>query len=132
MRIVVTGALGHIGSRLIRELADACPGAEIVMVDNLATQRYASLYDLPAAGRYEFVEADIQLADLERMFDGADAVIHLEALTNTASGDRSADHMERVNVAGTERVARACVGSGSALLFPSTRSKSTRLNSSHQ
>ena len=46
MRIVVTGALGHIGSRLIRELAVALPGAEIVMVDNLATERYASLYDL--------------------------------------------------------------------------------------
>ena len=122
MRIVVTGALGHIGSRLIRELADTCPGAEIVMVDNLATQRYASLYDLPATGRYEFVEADIQLADLERMFDGANVVIHLAALTNTASGDRMADDMERVNVAGTERVARACVASGSALLFPSTTS----------
>jgi nucleoside-diphosphate-sugar epimerase len=30
--------------------------------------------------------------------------------------------MERVNVVGTERVARACLASGSALLFPSTTS----------
>ena len=49
VRVVVTGALGHIGSRLIRELAVAWPGTEIVMVDNLATERYASLVQLARA-----------------------------------------------------------------------------------
>jgi len=122
VRIVVTGALGHIGSRLIRELATACPGAAIVMIDNLATERYASLYDLPASGQYEFIEADILTADLPALFAGADAVIHLAALTNPAARDQSPASMERVNVVGTERVARACLASGSALLFPSTTS----------
>ena len=106
MRVVVTGALGHIGSRLIRELPAALPGAEIVMIDNLATERYASLFDLPAHGRYQFVEADVLTADLARLFAGADAVVHLAALTNWARTDLH-QQMERVNVAGTERVARA-------------------------
>ncbi len=121
MRVVVTGALGHIGSRLIRELPAACPGIEIVMVDNLATERYASLYDLPASGRYEFVEGDVLDADLRRLFAGADAVVHLAALTNGARADLRAQ-MERVNVEGTERVARACATAGVAMLFPSTTS----------
>lgn len=121
MRIVVTGALGHIGSRLIRELPAAWPGVEVVMIDNLATQRYASLYDLPASGRYEFAEEDILAADLETLFAGADAVIHLAALTNGAPAELRAQ-MQRVNVEGTERVARACVAAGVALLFPSTTS----------
>jgi nucleoside-diphosphate-sugar epimerase len=43
MKIVVTGALGHIGSRLIRALPDAFPDAEIVLLDDLSTQRYCSL-----------------------------------------------------------------------------------------
>jgi len=119
VRIVVTGALGHIGSRLIRELATACPGATIVMIDNLATERYASLYDLPPAGHYEFVEADILRADLPALFAGAGAVIHLAALTNPTAAQAL---MQHVNVAGTELVARACLASGSALLFPSTTS----------
>ena len=109
MRVVVTGALGHIGSRLIRDLPDAWPGAEIVMLDNLATERYASLFDLPAAGRYRVRRRRTCSRPISpAMFAGADAVIHLAALTNWARTDLR-DRMQRVNVDGTERVARACV-----------------------
>jgi nucleoside-diphosphate-sugar epimerase len=91
------------------------------MLDNLATERYASLFDLPEQGRYEFVEADVLDADLGRVFRGADAVIHLAALTNVARTDLHA-RMKHVNVEGTARVARACAATGAALLFPSTTS----------
>ena len=121
MRLVVTGALGHIGSRLIRELAVLWPGAEVVMLDNLATERYASLYNLPDACRYQFVQGDVLTEDLERLFAGADAVVHLAALTNWARQDLH-ERMEHVNVRGTERVARACASLGIGLLFPSTTS----------
>jgi nucleoside-diphosphate-sugar epimerase len=121
VRVVITGALGYVGSRLIRELAVASPGTEIVMVDNLATERYASMYNLPEACRYEFVEGDVLTADLLAIFAGADAVVHLAALTNGARTDLQ-QQMERVNVVGTERVARACAALGIGLLFPSTTS----------
>lgn len=121
MRVVVTGALGHIGSRLIRELAAACPGADVVMLDNLATERYASRYDLPGGCRYQFIEGDILTEDLDRAFAGADAVIHLAALTSAGHGEPRGQ-VERVNVAGAERVARACAKLKVAMLFPSTTS----------
>lgn len=121
MRIVVTGALGHIGSRLIRDLAELRPTPEIVLLDNLATERYASLYDLPGGCRYEFIEGDVLTSDLPGVFAGADAVVHLAALTNVARTDLR-DVMERVNVHGTERVARACATLGVPMLFPSTTS----------
>jgi len=122
MRIVITGALGHIGSRLIRELPGAFPEAEIVMIDNLATQRYCSLFNLPPHGRYTFLEHDVLEANLEILFSGADAVVHLAAITNAARSFEIKDQVEQVNFTGTEKVAHACCKTGSALIFLSTTS----------
>ena len=122
MRIVVTGALGHIGSRLIRTLPRAFPGAELLLVDDLSTQRYCSLYDLPSIGRYRFIEADVATDDLAPILSGADVLVHLAAITSPMSTHDRPGRTEEVNVYGTERVARACVASGAALVFISTTS----------
>ena len=89
MKIVVTGALGHIGSALIRQLPLHFPDAEIVMVDNMMTQRYASLFDLPAVGRYQFIEADVRSVDLRPLIEGAHVVVHLAAITDAAGSFRT-------------------------------------------
>ena len=122
MKIVVTGALGHIGSRLIRELPAHFPGAEIVLLDNLLTQRYSSLFDLPAEARYRFVEADVLTEELEPLLEGANFVIHLAAMTNAEASVAKKDEVERNNYLGTERVAKACLRTGASLLFPSSTS----------
>ena len=43
MKIIITGAIGHIGSYIIRDLGIKFPMAEIVMIDNMITQRFPSL-----------------------------------------------------------------------------------------
>jgi UDP-glucose 4-epimerase len=122
MRIVVTGALGHIGSRLIRELPFALPGAEVVMLDDLSTQRYCSLFNLPEKGRYSFHQADVLTADLASLFVGADAVVHLAAITDATTSFDKKDQVEEVNYLGTKKVAEACVSAQCPLIFPSTTS----------
>jgi nucleoside-diphosphate-sugar epimerase len=120
-KIVVTGALGHIGSHFIHTLA---PGSyrEVVLLDNLATQRYCSLFNLPGSVPFRFVEGDVCTTPLESLFEGADAVVHLAAITDAAGSFEIQDKVERVNLAGTERVARACAATGAALLYLSTTS----------
>jgi nucleoside-diphosphate-sugar epimerase len=108
MKIVVTGALGHIGSRLIRELPSVFPSAEIVMVDNLMTQRYCSLFNLPQIGRYQFIEADVTSMDLEPLLKGAHVVVHLAAITDATGSIDRADELERNNFSATKRLAQAC------------------------
>ena len=122
MRILVTGALGHIGSRLIRELPASAGGADVRLLDNLSTQRYCSLFDLPERGRYQFVEGDLLTTDLARLVDGVDAVVHLAALTDVAEYYTEAAVIEKVNCEGTRRLAQACIREGCPLIFVSTTS----------
>ena len=65
MKFVITGALGHIGSRLVRELPLLLPDIDIVMIDDLSTQRYCSLFNLPTQTTYSFIQGDILKLDLQ-------------------------------------------------------------------
>ena len=120
-KLVVTGALGHIGSRLIHSLR---PGEfeEVVLVDDLSTQRYASLFNLPHGVPFRFVEADVCKAELDPLFSGADAVIHLAAIANAAGSFDIQEQVERVNYDGAMRVAQAAAQAGARLVYLSTTS----------
>lgn len=122
MKIVVTGALGHIGSFLVRDLVDEFQDAEIVMIDNMMTQRYASLFNLPASGRYRFLEADIREVDVKALLKGAHAVIHLAAITDAAGSFGKAQLVEDNNYQATLRVAEACAETGVRLIALSSTS----------
>ncbi len=121
-RIVVTGALGHIGSRMIRDFVTTFPDATVVMIDNLATQRYGSLFKLPTKGRYKFIGADIFDVDLTRILKPNDVVLHLAAITDAPESFKIKEEVKRINFGGTKRVADACSKVGCRLIFPSTTS----------
>lgn len=120
-KLVITGALGHIGSRLIHNLR---PGEfdEVLMVDDLSTQRYSSLFRLPDGVPYRFVEADITSADLGALFREASVVIHLAAIANAAGSFDIQEQVEQVNYEGAVRVAHACIAASAKMIFLSTTS----------
>ncbi len=122
MKLFVTGALGHIGSRLIREATVSLPSPEIVMIDNLSTQRYPSLFDLPPGASYRFLEGDVLTADLPALMAGADAVIHLAAVTDAAGSLQMREKVEYVNFNTTRRVAESCVLLGLPMIHLSSTS----------
>jgi UDP-glucose 4-epimerase len=122
MKIVVTGALGHIGSCLIRYLPVQFPEAEIVMIDNMMTQRYPSLFNLPALGRYSFIEADITKIDLQPILKNAQILIHLAAITDATGSFDKAELLEANNYQGTVKVAEACAKTGTRLIALSSTS----------
>ena len=122
MKIVVTGALGHIGSRLIRELPATFPGAHIVLIDNMSAQRYCSLFDLPTEGNYSFVEGNVLEYDLEKLTDGADVAVHLAAITDAAGSFEIREKVEYENFTASKRVAEACSKTGTAIIHLSSTS----------
>jgi len=122
LKIIVTGAIGHIGSYIIRDLGVNFPGSDIVMIDNMMTQRFPSLFNLPTHGNYRFIEGDVSQMDLKSVFFGANVVIHLAAITDAAGSIDKAEELEANNYQSTLRVSKACIETGACLIALSSTS----------
>jgi len=114
MKIMITGGLGHIGSKLIRTLSMD----EIVVVDNLRTQRFCSLFSLP--NNIKFIEKDINNLSNDDLKD-IDIVIHLAAVVDAAGADPKG--IEEVNVKQTKEFIDQCISMKvPKFIFPSSTS----------
>lgn len=120
-RILITGALGHIGSRLIHSLQSG-EFSRVILQDNLSTQRYCSLFNLPRGISFKFVEGDVTKELLDPLVSNVDCVIHLAAITNAEGSFENQEKVEQVNFYGTKLVAETCAKYGCPLLFVSTTS----------
>lgn len=110
MRIVVTGATGNVGTSVVRALSADPSVTEIVAVARRQPRQ-------PLHGS-EFVSADVSSSELEPIFRGADAVIHLAWLIQPG---RDEAVTRKVNVDGSRRVFDAVVAAGvPALVYASS------------
>ena len=105
MRIVIVGASGNVGFALARRLAPE-PGVELVGV----ARRVPRAGAVPIA---EWRACDIARDDLEEVFRGADAVVHL-AWEIQPSHDLA--QLIRTNITGSERVFTAVARAGVPVL----------------
>ena len=122
MKIIISGALGHIGSYLIRDLPLRLDNLEICLIDNMLTQRYASLYNLPSLGNYNFIEGDITKIELNNIVKDSDLVIHLAAITDAASSFGRENEIEDNNYISTKRIVEACIKNNRKLITLSSTS----------
>ncbi|MBL9141657.1 MAG: NAD(P)-dependent oxidoreductase, partial [Phycisphaerae bacterium] len=122
MKIVVTGALGHIGSRVVRDLGERWSDAEIVLVDNMSTSRYCSLFGLPSGPSYTLVQKDVRDASVASAFQGATAVVHLAANTEAAASVDNAAAVEANNFQATVAVAGYAAEAGAGMVHLSSAS----------
>ena len=122
MKIIVTGALGHIGSSLIRTLPEKFPNCNLVLIDSLITQRYASLFNLPSDGKFTFYPEDVRDFDLDSILSKGDVVINLSAITDAAGSFDNPELLEKNNYNCTETIAKACVKNNCKLIIISSTS----------
>ena len=125
LRFLITGGLGHIGSKLIREYAKRQDIEMIRILDNLSTQRYPSLFDLPKTHvRFEFIEGDITNINIvKNAVEEIDVVMHFAAITDAREAMKIPVETERINFEGTKVVLEAATNAGvKKFLFPSTTS----------
>jgi len=102
--IVITGATGHIGNVLVRQLLEkgekvkvlVLPGEDLTPIKGLDVEK---------------AEGDIRnLESLVKAFRGADIVFHLAAVISILPGRKKL--LQEVNVIGTRNVVEACVKCG--------------------
>lgn len=102
--IVVTGAPGHIGNNLVRQLVEKGQRVRCMAV------RGESLRPLEGLD-VEIVEGDVRdPASLDAAFSGATDVFHLASVISLIPGHE--DLLEQVNVRGARNVAEACLRQG--------------------
>ncbi|MBI4477009.1 MAG: NAD-dependent epimerase/dehydratase family protein [Acidobacteria bacterium] len=113
MKALVTGAAGFIGSTLSERLVDQ--GAEVVGIDSFTDYyprpvKEGNLARLRAEARFRFVEASIQHADLDPLFDGVTHVFHLAAQAGVRKSWGRDFHIYTVNnIDATQMLLEACV-----------------------
>lgn len=109
MKMIVTGAGGQLGSEICR----------------LSTHETYGTYlgNRPHAGLAKPVRMDITDADsVDKVFASVrpSCVVHCAAMTSVDSCETDKDMAWKVNVGGTENIARACSKSGASLVYIST------------
>ena len=109
--VLLTGAAGSLGRRVLALLADADDVEEVVALDLVEPP------SLPAKAR--FVAADLATADLKPLVEGADQVVHL-AFEVEEPGTET-EGAARANADATRRLLEAAgaVGAGHVVLVSS-------------
>lgn len=121
-KLLITGALGHIGASLIRNIREDLAD-EVLILDNLESRRYPSLYNLPKKKyKYRLIHDDILSTDFDKHLSSVSVLIHLAAITDAEGSHKIPKKVERVNYEGLQRVADACLKNKVKILFPSTTS----------
>ncbi len=121
MNICITGALGHIGSKFIRNLSIK-ELDKVYLVDNFLTQRYSSLFALPSDIKYQFSQTDILSKNIASIIKDSDVVLHLAAVTDAETSFHKPELVSKINKEGLKNIANLCAEHNCSLIFPSTTS----------
>jgi nucleoside-diphosphate-sugar epimerase len=105
--ILVTGGAGYIGSVLVRMLLDQ--GYSVVLLDQMLHENYQML-DLFDCSNLKFILGDINnQQDLNKAFEGVDAVMHLAGIVGDAACSRDTRTTLRTNQDSTQRMLDICL-----------------------
>ena len=99
MKILITGGLGHIGSYLLENIDKIKFIKKIYVIDNLSTNRYCSLFNLPKTKKkIYFYQKDLSLKNSLKNFRKVDVVLNLASLTDAEGSLKIKNKIYKINL----------------------------------
>lgn len=121
MNILITGGLGHIGSRLLRLLKNKRKINKIYVIDNLSTQRYCSLFNLNKK-KIIFIKQNVVSSYTFNLISKSDIVIHLSAQTDATASLKNPKKIFDNNLKSTKYLVQSIKKLKKKLIFISSTS----------
>ncbi len=82
MKIIITGACGHIGSYVAENMHKIKKVKNTFLIDNLKSNRVASIFNLKKKSNFQFYVRDLNDVRALDTFKNVDCVIHCASMTN--------------------------------------------------
>lgn len=120
MKLLITGGMGHIGSKLINKLSENKKIKKIVVIDNFSNNKENTLLFLKNPKKIIFINEDLAKFKPKNKIN-VDCVIHLASTTNA---ERSFDNRKKVldnNILITKSLLK-CINKKTKILFASSTS----------
>lgn len=121
MKLLVTGACGHIGSYLVENIHKVKKIKEVILIDNFNTQRYNSLFHLNKKIKFSFFNIDLSRSSLKK-FKRVNYVIHCASHTNAQGSFSIKKEMFRNNISCMKNIIKYCRRTKSKIIHLSSTS----------
>ena len=98
MNLLITGCCGHIGSYVTENIHKIKKIKKTILVDNIKSNRFCSLFNLKKKSNLKFYLRDIDKLNSLNDFKKIDYVIHCASMTNAEKSFGKEKQMYKNNI----------------------------------
>ena len=122
MNLLITGCCGHIGSYLADNVYKIKKIKKTILVDNIKSNRFCSLFNLGKNNKLRFFLRDVNKKNSLKDFRNIDYVIHCASMTNAEKSFGKEKEMYKNNIDCLKNVIDFCKKNKSKLIHLSSTS----------
>jgi len=122
MNLLITGCCGHIGSYLAENVHKIKKIKKTILVDNIKSNRFCSLFNLNKKNNLKFYLRDVDKKNSLNDFKNIDYVIHCASMTNAEKSFGKKSEMYKNNLQCLDTVIKFCIKKKAKLIHLSSTS----------